>query len=73
MSCKHYNHKLKKNERHYINSAKNNNCVLCLAENEGPMTQNEIGKCFGISKVRVNQIEKKALKKINRILYKMIN
>ena len=68
MSCKHYNRKLEEKDRHYIENESCNNCILCLVEKKGPMTQGEIAEYFGVSKMRINQIEKKALQKIDKVL-----
>jgi DNA-directed RNA polymerase sigma subunit (sigma70/sigma32) len=35
-------------------------------ENEGPMTQEEVAKFLGISKMRVSQIERIALKRFKK-------
>ena len=49
--------------RHWIENDKSSNCVL-IASQEGPMTLQEIGDIFGITRMRVCQIEKKILKKL---------
>ena len=49
--------------RHSLKSLKNLNCSLIVAE-KGPMTLQEIGDFYGISRVRVCQIEKAILKKL---------
>lgn len=64
--CKHYLFKLEPENRHYVNSPKDNNCVLCLAERSGPMTQAEIAEYLGVSKMRICQIENKAVKKMKK-------
>ena len=46
MSCKHYNFILYEEHRHFINSFEHNNCVLCLSEEKGPMTHEEIARIF---------------------------
>ena len=66
MSCNHYEFVLSKKDRHFINSRDHNFCVLCLAEQEGPMTQEQIGKYFGLTKMRISQIEKQAKDKLRR-------
>jgi arginine repressor len=57
MSCKHFAIILVEEDRHYVNSSEHNNCVLCLVEDKGPMTQEEIAKYFGLSKMRICQIK----------------
>ncbi len=49
--------------RHFLQSSKNLNCSIIAAEN-GPMTLQEIGDFYGISRMRVCQIEKSILKKL---------
>ena len=49
--------------RHNLNSQKYNSCALIAAE-EGPLTLQEIGDFYGISRMRVCQIEKSILKKL---------
>lgn len=63
--CKHYL-MLEEGHRHFINAKEHNNCVLCLAEASGPMTQAEIAKYLGISKMRVCQIEHQAIEKLKK-------
>jgi len=57
LSCK------KEDCRHHLSSDKNLNCALIAAEN-GPLTLQEIGEFYGISRMRVCQIEKAILKKL---------
>jgi DNA-directed RNA polymerase sigma subunit (sigma70/sigma32) len=52
-----------KNCRHSLNSSENLNCSI-IAAAKGPMTLQEIGNFYGISRMRVCQIEKTILKKI---------
>ena len=66
MGCKHYENILTTKDRHFINSEEHNNCVCCLAENEGPMTQEEIGNYMGLTKMRISQIEKQAKEKLRK-------
>ena len=49
--------------RHNLNSKKYNSCSLIAAE-DGPLTLQEIGDFYGISRMRVCQIEKSILKKL---------
>lgn len=63
--CKHYKFTLTEEDRHYVDSLKDNNCVLCLVNRKGPMSQEEIGKYLGLCKMRVSQIQQIAEKKLN--------
>jgi hypothetical protein len=49
--------------RHNLKSEKNLNCAVLAAE-AGPMTLQEIGNFYKISRMRVCQIEKTILKKL---------
>lgn len=66
MSCKHYNKILESEDRHFIPAEDLNNCLLCLVAHKGPMTQEQVGNYLGITKMRVSQIEKQALKKFKK-------
>lgn len=66
MSCKHFDFTLSEKDRHFVNEKKYNNCVMCLAGACGPMTQEEVGDYLGLSKMRISQLEKVALKKFNK-------
>ena len=69
--CKHYLHDLEENDRHYVDAAHQNNCVLCLSEAEGPMTQAQVGKYLKICKMRVSQIERKARMRVKKKMMKL--
>jgi len=49
--------------RHFLASKKDLNCSI-IAANEGPKTLQEIGDYYGISRMRVCQIEKSILRKL---------
>ena len=51
--------------RHHLNSEKNYNCAI-IASEEGPLTLQEIGDIFGVSRMRICQIEKAILKKLKK-------
>jgi transcriptional regulator len=65
--CKHYL-TLSEDHRHYVPSEEHGNCVLCLAEDKGPMTQAEIASYMGLSKMRICQIEHQAVAKLKKRL-----
>ena len=66
MSCEHYDFILTEKDRHFISSQPHNNCVNCLAKDKGPMTQEEVGKYLSLTKMRISQIERKALDKLRK-------
>jgi hypothetical protein len=49
--------------KYWIKHRESNNCVIISAD-KGPMTLQSIGDIFGITRMRVCQIEKKILSKI---------
>ena len=51
--------------RHWLNTQKDLNCSI-IAAKSGPKTLQEIGDYYGISRMRVCQIEKSILKKLRR-------
>jgi DNA-directed RNA polymerase sigma subunit (sigma70/sigma32) len=51
--------------RNYLKSERHLNCAI-LAAREGPMTLQEIGDIFGVSRMRICQIEKSILEKIKK-------
>jgi DNA-directed RNA polymerase sigma subunit (sigma70/sigma32) len=63
--CRHYDHYLTEEERYFVNSPEDNNCVLCLIDRKGPMSQEEVGRYLGLTKMRISQIQKIAEKKLN--------
>lgn len=46
MKCEHYKRDLVDTDRYYINSEEHSNCVLCLINDKGPMTQDVIANYF---------------------------
>lgn len=69
MKCFNYHNKNKsscerKMCRYWIESANNNNCTLNIAKKEKSLTLEEIGKLFSVTRMRICQIEKYAIKKI---------
>ena len=51
--------------RYFLSSKKHKNCTILASEN-GPLTLQEIGDIFGVSRMRICQIEKSILKKIKK-------
>jgi hypothetical protein len=49
---------------HWISSEKFNNCTI-LAAKQGPMTLQEIGEIFDVTRMRICQIEKSVMKKMS--------
>jgi|TARA_R110000787_G_scaffold77417_2_gene170118 hypothetical protein len=49
--------------RSWLKSSENFNCTI-LASKEGPKTLQEIGDLFGVTRMRICQIEKNIMKKI---------
>jgi hypothetical protein len=78
MMCHEYNEKLslkcKKNDcRYWIEKKDSNNCCLISAKNDQKITLEEIGDIFKVTRMRICQIEKQALKKIKENLKKSIS
>ena len=57
----------KRSCRHWLESPEKMNCSVIAAE-DGPKTLQEIGDYFGISRMRVCQIEKRAIQKLKNLL-----
>ena len=53
--------------RNYLKSERHLNCAI-LAARYGPMTLQEIGDIFGVTRMRICQLEKRILKKVESIL-----
>ncbi len=51
--------------RHFLSSEADLNCAIIAAQ-DGPKTLQEIGDYYGISRMRVCQIEKSILKKLRK-------
>ncbi len=52
--------------RYLIENNEFMNCTIVAAK-EGPMTLQQIGDIFGVTRMRICQLEKKILKKISNI------
>ena len=58
----------RKNEcRYYIPSENHYNCVMIASKNTDGLTLREIGEIYNITRMRVCQIQKKAIKKLAEI------
>lgn len=64
--CSHFSETLSEDHRYFINSPEHSNCVFCLIDDKGKMTQEEVGKYFGLTKMRISQVEKQALCKFTK-------
>lgn len=52
--------------QHWISNPESHNCVM-LAVRQGPHTLQKIGEIYGLSRMRICQIEKNIFKKIREI------
>jgi len=73
MKCFNYNQKNKKSCentqcRYWIDCGKSNNCCVLLLKdkgfNENKITLQDVGDLFGVTRMRICQIEKNAIKKL---------
>jgi len=63
-----YKTQCKKTEcRQWIDHEESMNCTL-IAAKSGPMTLQEIGDIFGVTRMRICQLEKRIIKKIESFL-----
>ena len=79
MKCFEYNNRHKKNCgkkncRYWINEKKYQNCCLIAASNDNQIqtekfTLQDIGNMFGVTRMRICQIEKIAIKKLKDKFY----
>jgi DNA-directed RNA polymerase specialized sigma subunit len=58
--------------RYWISNKNNNNCCLNTAKEKENMTLEEIGNIFNVTRMRICQIEKKAINKIKEKLLKLV-
>ena len=54
--------------RYWHNLESSNNCIINKVNENKDMTLQEIGELFNITRMRVCQIEKKSLQKLNKLL-----
>ena len=59
-----------KNCRYWIDCNEYNNCALIVSKKKENMTLESIGKIFGITRMRICQIEKKAIQKLKYAIKK---
>ena len=69
MKCYTYNKQFKlncnkNNCRYWINKKDSNNCCLVVVDNYPSLTLEETGKIFGVTRMRICQLEKKAIEKL---------
>ena len=57
----------RKSCKQWINFKEGNNCIVISARN-GPLTLNEIGQIFGLTRMRICQIEKNIYQKIRKFI-----
>jgi len=62
---KYMNNCKKDNCRYWINCKQKNNCSIVAANKN--MTLEDIGKIFNVTRMRICQIEKRAIKKLKSI------
>ena len=53
--------------KYWINCGQDQNCTI-IAASKGPKTLQEIGDIFGVTRMRICQIEKKILGKMSNII-----
>ena len=73
MKCFNYHNKNKtkcerKNCRYWIDNTKGLNCSINVASEENKLTLEDIGKIFNVTRMRICQIEKQAIKKIRELI-----
>ncbi len=76
MKCFKYHSKfnkqcVKKDCRYWLDNKENQNCCINAADN-GPKTLQQIGEMFGITRMRVCQIEKSIIKKIKKRVHETL-
>ena len=59
--------------RKWIDFQQDLNCIQIAVKNNGSMTLQEVAKRLKISHVRISQIEKEAIRKLQKKFYKITN
>jgi len=59
--------------RKWIDFHQDLNCIHIAIKNNGSMTLQEVAKRLNISHVRISQIEKEAIRKLQKKFYKITN
>jgi len=71
-SCETLNKACENNKcRNWLNCSSKLNCAIVAAK-DGPRTLQEIGDLHGLTRMRICQIEKSAIKKLTQIFKKFI-
>ena len=58
------------NCRFWINCDKYNNCCLIGSQKKDNLTLQDVGKIFNVTRMRICQIEKNAIKKLKEKIFK---
>lgn len=56
------------NCKNHLNYPEDHNCCLISIDKHRALSLRDVGKRMGVSFVRIQQIEKRALKKLNKLL-----
>jgi len=54
--------------RYWIKDKSNNNCTIIASSSNKNMTLEDVGKIFNVTRMRICQIEKRAIEKLKNIL-----
>ena len=54
----------KKNCRYWISCKTQNNCAIIASDNDKKFTLEDVGELFSVTRMRICQIEKNAIKKL---------
>ena len=67
--CKIKNKKCKnKSCRYWIDNCESKNCTIVAAHKKDSITLEEIGKIFKVTRMRICQIEKRAIEKLKNVI-----
>ena len=71
---KHFNNKCEKNAcRYWINCKEYQNCAILLSKKSEKLTLEDVGSLFDVTRMRICQIEKIAIKKLRDKIHSIIN